>query len=149
MKKIMLLASVASVFALTQCDRPSQNRVDETQNEIVENIRKEKAEVAQELRALRDDINDHLDKVSKELEKGNVDAREDLENVKDRLAAQRDKVEDALDDITNSSDETWDDIQQAARNTSAEIKLEFEKLGDRIDLALDDFNKRDENNDNQ
>jgi hypothetical protein len=42
-----------------------------------------------------------------------------------------------LDEISNSSDETWDDIQ-ASRNTAAEVKLEFQKLRERIDLAVED-----------
>ena len=138
MNKIILVAALASVVSLTQCGRPSENKVDETQEEIVNDIREEKAEVAKDLRQLRDDINSRLDKVSKELEKGSIDAKEDLNNVKERLTRQRDNVEEALDNISNSSDETWDDIQQASRNTAAEIKLEFQKLGERIDLALDD-----------
>jgi hypothetical protein len=59
------------------------------------------------------------------------------------ITKQRDKVQNELDQITNSSDETWDDIQQSARNTAAEMKLEFEKLGERIDLALRDDNDED------
>lgn len=138
MNKIILVAALASVVTLTQCDRPTENKVEETQEEIVDNIQEEKAEVAQDLRALRDDINNRLDKISKKLEKGNIEAREDLNNVKETLTAQRDKVQKALDEISNSSDETWDDIQQASRNTAAEVKLEFQKLGERIDLALED-----------
>lgn len=137
MKRIILLTALASVVALTQCSRPSENGVNNTQEEIVKDIKEEKAKVAQDLRELRDDINNRLDKVSEELEKGSIDTREDLDNVKQRLTEQRDKVEEALDQISNSSDETWDDIQQAARNTAGEIKLEFQKLGERIDLALE------------
>jgi predicted nucleic acid-binding Zn-ribbon protein len=146
MKKVMLVAALASAVIFTQCTRTSENNVDETQEAIVEDIKKEKAEVAQELRELRDDINNRLDKVSKELEKGKIDAREDLESVKKQLTVQRDKVEKSLDEISNSSDETWDDIQQASRNTAAEIKLEFQKLREKIDLALE--NTRDDDNDN-
>jgi len=150
MNKIILVAALVSVAALTQCSRSTDNKVDETQEEIVEDIKKEKAEVAQDLRELRDDINNRLDKISKRLEKENIDAREDLNNVRERLTVQRDKVEKALDEINNSSDETWDDIQQASRNTAAEIKLEFQKLGERIDLALeDDRDNTDEPNDNE
>ncbi len=142
----MLVATLASAVIFTQCTRTSENNVDATQEAIVDDIKKEKAEVAQELRELRDDINNRLDKVSKELEKGKIDAREDLESVKKQLTVQRDKVEKSLDEISNSSDETWDDIQQASRNTAAEIKLEFQKLRERIDLALE--NTRDDDNDN-
>jgi predicted nucleic acid-binding Zn-ribbon protein len=150
MNKIILVAALLSVAALTQCSRSTDNKVEETQEEIVEDIKKEKAEVAQDLRELRDDINNRLDKISKRLEKENIDAREDLNNVRERLTVQRDKVEKALDEINNSSDETWDDIQQASRNTAAEIKLEFQKLGERIDLALeDDRDNTDEPNDNE
>lgn len=137
MNKIIYVAALAGTILFTQCSRSTENSVDETQEEIVEDIKKEKAEVAQDLRALRDDINNRLDKVSKKLEQGNIEAKEDLNNLKERLTAQRDKVEESLDNISNSSDETWDDIQQSSRNTAAEIKLEFQKLGERIDLALD------------
>lgn len=137
MNKIIYVAALACVIGFTQCSRSTENSVAETQEEIVEDIKKEKAEVAQELRALRDDINDRLDRVSKKLEKGNIEAKEDLNVLKEQLTVQRDKVEKSLDNITNSSDETWDDIQQSSRNTAAEIKLEFQKLGERIDLALD------------
>src|SRR5688500_18785605 len=103
MNKIILVAALVSVAALTQCSRSTDNKEDETQEEIVEDIKKEKAEVAQNLRELRDDINNRLDKISKRLEKENIDAREDLNNVRERLTVQRDKVEKALDEIDNSS----------------------------------------------
>ncbi len=134
--KRMILFTLAGLIGLTQCNSPSDNRVNDTQEEIVKDIKEEKAEVANDLRELRDDINNRLDKVSKELEKGKIESRKDLDEVKTNLTAQRDKVEKELDQITNSSDETWDDIQQSARNTAAEVKLEFQKLGERIDIAL-------------
>jgi signal transduction histidine kinase len=137
MKRIILFAALASAITMTQCNRSAENRVDETQEEIVDDIKEEKAELAKDLRELRDDINNRLDKVSKELEDGSIDARKDLDDVKQKLTEQRDKAEKALDQISNSSDETWDDIQQASRNTASEVKLEFQKLGERIDLALD------------
>jgi hypothetical protein len=137
MNKIILAAAFGVAVAFTQCSRSTENKVDEAQEAIVDDIKKEKAEVAQDLRALRDDINGRLDKVSKKLEKSNIETREDLNNVKELLTEQRNKVEKALDEISNSSDETWDDIQQASRNTASEIKLEFQKLGERIDLALE------------
>ena len=137
MNKLILGAVLASAVTFMQCSRSTENKVDEAQEAIVEDIKDQKEEVAKDLRTLRDDINAKLDKVSKELEKGDIEAKEDLNNVKDRLTEQRDKVETALDQISNSSDETWDDIQQASRNTAAEIKLEFQKLGERIDLALE------------
>lgn len=149
MKQIILVAMLASVVVLTQCSRSADNKVDDTQEEIVKDIKEEKAEVAQDLRELRDDINNRLDKVSKELEKGDIDARKDLEDVKKSLTHQRDKVEKALDQISSSSDETWDDIQQASRNTAAEIKLEFQKLGERIDLALEKNSDGDTDDDNE
>jgi hypothetical protein len=137
MNKLILGAVLASAVTFMQCSRSTENKVDEAQEAIVEDIKDQKEEVAKDLRTLRDDINAKLDKVSKELEKGDIEAKEDLNNVKDRLTEQRDKVETALDQISNSSDETWDDIQQASRNTAGEIKLEFQKLGERIDLALE------------
>lgn len=140
MKRIILLTALASAVALTQCNSPSENRVNDTQEEIVEEIKDDKAEVAKDLRELRDDINNRLDKVSRELEHGSIEARKDLDDVKQRLTEQRDKVEKSLDEISNSSDETWDDIQQSARNTAGEVKLEFQKLGERIDLALEHDN---------
>ena len=138
MNKIIIAAALFSVVGFTQCTRSTENDVNEAQEEIVDDIKEEKAEVAKDLRTLRDDINNRLDKISKKLEQENIEAKEDLNDVKDRLTEQRDKVEKALDEITNSSDETWDDIQQASRNTAAEVKLEFQKLGERIDLALED-----------
>jgi len=138
MNKIILAAVLASSVTLMQCSRSTENKVDEAQEAIVDDIKDQKEEVAKDLRELRDDINSKLDNVSKELEKGNIEAKEDLTNVKNQLTEQRDKVEKALDQISNSSDETWDDIQQASRNTAAEMKLEFQKIGDRIDVALKD-----------
>jgi DNA anti-recombination protein RmuC len=136
MNKFILGAVLASAVTFTQCSRSTENKVDDAQEAVVEDIKDQKEEVAKDLRTLRDDINTKLDKVSKELEKGNIEAKKDLNDVKDQLTKQRDKVETALDQISNSSDETWDDIQQASRNTAAEVKLEFQKLGERIDLAL-------------
>jgi DNA anti-recombination protein RmuC len=137
MKKFILGAVLVSTVSFMQCSRSTENKVDDAQEAVVEDIKKQKEEVAKDLRTLRDDINNKLDKVSKELEKGNIEAKKDLNDVKERLTKQRDNVETALDQISNSSDETWDDIQQASRNTAAEIKLEFQKLGERIDLALE------------
>jgi DNA anti-recombination protein RmuC len=139
MKKFILGAVLISTVSFMQCSRSTENKVDDAQEAVVEDIKQQKEEVAKDLRTLRDDINNKLDKVSKELEKGNIDAKKDLNDVKENLIKQRDKVETALDQISNSSDETWDDIQQASRNTAAEIKLEFQKLGERIDLALQDL----------
>ncbi|HYI78272.1 MAG TPA: hypothetical protein VEW65_11695 [Chryseolinea sp.] len=137
MNKLILGVALASAVTFMQCRQSTENKVDEAQEAVVEDIKDQKEEVAKDLRTLRDDINAKLDKVSKELEKGNIEAKEDLTSVKNRLTEQRDKVETALDQISNSSDETWDDIQQASRNTAAEVKLEFQKLGERIDLALE------------
>jgi len=146
MNKLILGVALASAVTFMQCRQSTENKVDEAQEEVVEDIKDQKEEVAKDLRTLRDDINTKLDKVSKELEKGNIEAKEDLTTVKKSLTEQRDKVETALDQISNSSDETWDDIQQASRNTAAEVKLEFQKLGERIDLALERV--RDDVNDN-
>jgi DNA anti-recombination protein RmuC len=147
MNKLILGVALASAVTFMQCRQSTENKVDEAQEAVVEDIKEQKEEVAKDLRTLRDDINTKLDKVSKELEKGNIEAKEDLTNVKNRLTEQRDKVETALDQLSNSSDETWDDIQQASRNTAAEVKLEFQKLGERIDLALEGV--RDDVNDNE
>ena len=137
MNKLILGVVLAGAITFMQCSRSTENKVDEAQEAVVEDIKNQKEEVAKDLRTLRDDINTKLDKVSKELEKGNIEAKEDLTSVKSRLTEQRDKVETALDQLSNSSDETWDDIQQASRNTAAEVKLEFQKLAERIDLALE------------
>jgi DNA anti-recombination protein RmuC len=147
MNKLILGVALAGAVTFMQCSPSTENKVDEAQEAVVEDIKDQKEEVAKDLRTLRDDINNKLDKVSKELEKGNIEAKEDLTTVKNRLTEQRDKVETALDQISNSSDETWDDLQQASRNTAAEVKLEFQKLGERIDLALERV--RDDGNDNE
>ena len=147
MKKVILLAAFASTLVFTHCSRTTENKVDEAQESIVKDIKNEKAEVAKELRALRDDINNRLDEVSKKIEKGNIETRENLDKVKQDLTVQRDKAQKALDDIDKSSDETWDDIQQASRNTANEVKVEFQRLRERIELTLDsDKNDKDEPN---
>jgi hypothetical protein len=137
MKKVLLLAAFASALLFSQCSRTTENKVDEAQESIVKDIKNEKAEVAKDLRELRDDINARLDDVSKRIEKGNIETRKNLDTVKEDLTVQRDKVEKALDNIDKSSDESWDDIQQASRNTANDIKVEFQRLRERIDLALD------------
>jgi hypothetical protein len=145
MKKVILLAAFASTLVFTQCSRTTDNKVDEAQESIVEDIKDQKAEVAKDLRTLRDDINTRLDDISKKIEKGNIETRKNLETVKDELTVQRDKVEKALDNIDKSSDESWDDIQQASRNTANEIKVDFQRLRERIDLALDSEKDNDKN----
>ena len=99
MKKVILLAAFASTLIFTHCSRTTENKVDEAQESIVKDIKDEKAEISKDLRTLRDDINNRLDEVSKKIEKGNIETRENLDNVKRDLTVQRDKVQKALDDI--------------------------------------------------
>jgi predicted nucleic acid-binding Zn-ribbon protein len=144
MNKIIMIALVAALAV--QCSPSSEKKVEEAQNEIKRDIKKEKDEATKDLRELRDDINDKLDKISNKLDKASASAKQDLESSKESLIVQRTKIETALDNIDKAAENSWDDIQQAARNTASEVKVEFEAIRAKVDAALDhDDGKKDEN----
>ena len=140
MSKIIIIA-VAFCFALLRCSPSSEKKVETAVNEIKIDIKKEKDDTAQTLRALRDDINDKLDKISMEFDEARGNAKVELGEVKDLLIEQRSKAQKALDGIDNSSETTWDDIQQGAKNTSNEVKIACERMDERVTNALKNANK--------
>lgn len=125
-----------------QCSPSGEKKVEETKEEIKRDIKKEKEETAEDLRDLRDAINDKLDKISKKLDQASADSKAGLEATKETLINQRTKVENALKDIDDSAEDTWDDIQQSARNTADQVKIEFQQAREKLDDILDKNNNK-------
>jgi len=140
MRKIIIVAT-ATCFALLSCSPSSEKKVETAVNDIKRDIKKEKDDTAQTLRVLRDNINDKLDKISREFDQARGNAKVELGEVKDLLIEQRAKAKKVLDGIDNSSETTWDDIQQGAKNTSNEVKIAFERMDERVTNALRNANK--------
>jgi len=140
MRKIIIVAA-ATCFALLSCSPSSEKKVETAVNDIKRDIKKEKDDTAQTLRVLRDNINDKLDKISREFDQARGNAKVELGEVKDLLIEQRAKAKKVLDGIDNSSETTWDDIQQGAKNTSNEVKIAFERMDERVTNALRNANK--------
>ena len=57
---VLVVAGAASMFS---CSPNSEKKVDEAQEAIGQDIKKEKEDLERDLRALRNDINERLDKV--------------------------------------------------------------------------------------
>jgi len=131
---VLLIASVTVVFY--QCTPSTDQKVAVAREAVERDISKEKQDVVNDLRWLRDDINDRLDEVSIKLETASDKSKEGLDEAKLNLIDQRAKIEKSLSEIDQAADAGWDDIQQNARDTSNEVKAEFEKLSGRIENAL-------------
>jgi hypothetical protein len=140
-KGIMVLAVMGYSVMMISCSRSADQKVAQTENEIVRDIKNEKQETTKELQTLRDDINAKLDKISKKLEDANSAAQSELESVKAILIDHRTKVEVALDLIDHSADDTWDNAQQSAKNTHNEVKIACEQISERYDNALKNVDK--------
>ncbi|HET6543961.1 MAG TPA: hypothetical protein VFG46_25920 [Chryseolinea sp.] len=137
MKKLLL--SVFVVVGATTfygCSSNSEKKVDEAGEAIKQDIKNEKEEVARDLRALRDDINDRLDKVSKKIDQAGDKSKTELENVKRDLDNQREEVERTLDEVEQTTDSTWVDIKESTKARANEVKTEFEELRQRVENAL-------------
>jgi len=126
---------------MTNCSPSPDTKVKNMENEIESNIKKEKAETIQNLQTLRDDINSRLDIISNKMEDANSASQSELESIKKILMEHRTKVLTALDNIDHSTVDSWDNIEQAAKTTSSEVRLEFEKVTERLDNALESTEK--------
>jgi hypothetical protein len=140
-KGIIVLTVMGCSVMMINCKPSADQKVAQTENEIVRDIKKEKQETTKDLQNLRDDINAKLDKISKKLEDGNSAIESELESVKAVLVDHRTKVEVALDLIDHSADDTWDNAQQSAKNTHNEVKLACEQISERYDNALKNADK--------
>ena len=134
----MLLIAIVSAESLTfcGCSSSTEKKVDEAGEAIQGDIQKEKEDIATELRALRDGINDRVDKITLALETAKSGSIQQLEETKSDLLVQRDKVENALDEIDKTADDTWDDIQSRTQETANEVKVDFQRLAARVDSVL-------------
>ena len=107
---IVLLQVVTLTFY--QCSPSTDQKVAEARDGIKRDISKEKQSVVNDLRWLRDDINDRLDEISIKLETASDKSKDELEEAKLNLLDQRAKVEKSLNEIDQSADDNWDEIQQ-------------------------------------
>lgn len=137
MRRILTIILIASVTLTSyQCSPSTDKKVNVTSNVLRRDISREKHDVVNELRWLRDDINDRLDEVCIKLETAPDKTKKGLEEAKLALINQRAKVQKSLDEIDQTADASWDDTQQNARDTSNDVKAEFDKLSGRIEIAL-------------
>ena len=133
---MLLMLVVAGSAVLYSCSPNSEKKVDEAQEAIGQDIRNEKEEVERDLRALRDDINDRLEKVSNKIEQSGNKSKNELETVKRDLDNQREEVERTLDEVEQTTDSAWIRIKENTKVRAKEVKTEFEQLRQRVEDAL-------------
>jgi len=137
MTKILTIILIASaILVFDQCSSPTDQRITEARDAIGRDVSNEKQGVVNDLRWLKDDINDRLDEISIKLETASDKSKDGLEEAKLNLIDQRNKVEKVLEEIDQSANDSWDDIQKRCRKTSDDVNVEFIKVSGRIEDAL-------------
>ena len=125
MKKNLTTVIIACVAAsFYQCSPSTDQKVAEARNAIGRDISKEKQDVVNDLRWLRDDINDRLDEVSIKIDDASDKSKDGLDEAKLNLMDQRAKVEKSLNEIDRAADARGDHNQQKDRDSSHDVKME-------------------------
>jgi Skp family chaperone for outer membrane proteins len=121
--KFLMLTMVLGSLLFVQCNQPRDNKTGEssgnydTESERNDMMDREREEVAQNLREVRDDIDRELEEISNDMENASDEARRDLEETRKDLTDRRSRVEETLDEVQNATADTWDDIKDGANNT--------------------------------
>lgn len=140
-----LIILTGAMLSLSGCINDRRDNSDG--NEVSsQEFQREKNELRDELRALRNDIDREINKIDARLDRSakdikDIDVDDDrvkLEKANRNLTEQRSRVDKALEDIESSSEETWNDVKVAARNTSAEIKSAVQKMGNELEALFKD-----------
>lgn len=120
--------------ANTQADRMEQ-RVDDAMAEM----RRDKDAALEDLRDLRERINDRLETVDKKMEETELSEEKfsELTDEKIQLEQQRLRVETALVDVEGALESTWSDVKHTSKNVSEDVKSWLERQAEKVDEATE------------
>ena|SRR5436190_20567482 len=121
------------LLTMTSCS--TNNRDKDTNKEISrvnDEFEDERAEVAEDLRQLREDISDRIQRVGDRMEDAEEGTRQDLAELNEQLLDERERVDESLERVESSTEKSWSEVKGGARNTFQDVKREFGELGDRL-----------------
>jgi predicted nuclease with TOPRIM domain len=108
---------------------------DGTSRETMAAVAEERQKMTGELRDLREDVEDRLEKVNERLARTDLDAstRKAVEEERKALIDLRDRIDGSLRDIEKADDTTWTNIKAGVRNTVNDVEAWFKKMGEKVD----------------
>lgn len=147
MKTVLrIFAMVVLTGLLISLSKCSHERNRNRDDQVAEDIQKEKTELKKDLRDLRDNIDRELKKIDIRLRQGakdknRKDDRIELEKANRDLTDERSRIDDRLEDIETASADTWADVKVAARKTSQEVETAFRQMGNKLEALFRDDTK--------
>jgi len=126
------------LLTLTSCSVNTSDKDNNTDENVKtatlndDQFEEDRTEVAEDLRELREDISQRIQRVGDRMENANEEARQDLSELNEQLLDERERVDEALERVESSTNSTWSDVREGARNTFQDVKRELGELGDRL-----------------
>jgi len=116
------------ILSLMQCSSKKDSR----QEEINDDITADKAQLVDDLRSLRRDLDKQIAHINDKINAASDDSKIRLERARENFIKQREAVDRELTDVKNSTKETFINIRTSARKGYEDVRAGFKKAGDDI-----------------
>ena len=143
---LAMLVLTLVLVSLTKCtdDRRDQNN----DKEVVVDFDRQRNDVKEELRNVRNDIDRQLEKINTRIKLSSKDKSDNkdrftLEKANRDLSTERSKIDQSLKDVENASKDTWQDVKVGAQNTTRDVKAAFRKMGNDLETFFNDKDTKD------
>jgi peptidoglycan hydrolase CwlO-like protein len=117
----ILSVIILSTLFLMACPGDQQRRADQEFQAAQE-------ERLQELRELRDDIDNRIDNLNDEIDEAQGDVQAALEDARDDLREQRDRIDQEIDNIETASRDNWDQVEERAARTAEQVRIRTNEI---------------------
>lgn len=158
-QKGMFFTALAGGLLFTSCSNTPAEQQDKM-NDKIENVHedmkdlnaetgaefdRDRKDIADDLRDLRDNIDNKLKDTNDKLAKTDLkaDERSEAEAMKAELEKEKAQVDAELDKVTNATVETWNDVKTEATKTSNDVKTWWNQQKEKVDKKSDADNDND------
>ena len=120
------------LLTMTSCSTNTDKDANRNTAAVNEDFDDQRSEVAENLRQLREDISERIQRVGDKMEDAGDETRQNLSELNEQLLVERERVDVALERVESSTAQNWSEVRQGAQNTVQDVKREFGELGDRM-----------------
>lgn len=136
-----LATATLGLFSLAACgDSNTQvDRMEQRVDDAMAEMRRDKDAALEDLRDLRERINDRLETVDEKMAETELSEEKfsALTDEKIQLEQQRLRVETALVDVEGALESTWSDVKRTSKNVSEDVKEWLDRQAEKMDEATD------------
>ena len=117
------------LLSLTNCSNTdSRNNTAEVRDDFED----DRAELAENLRQVREDISGNIQRLGDRMENATEDSRQEFSELNEELLQRREIVDIELERVESATEKNWSEVRQGAHATVRDVKREFTELRNRI-----------------